>query len=224
MDGWIKLHRKIIDSPVFDNSNVLKLWIWCLCKASHTDHEVIVGKQIVKLDAGQFVFGRMKAAAALNMNDRTVYDYMKMLQKLGMIDMQPNNKFTVVTIVNWAFYQYSDADIQQQNTQQCTINDTQHSTIKNHTYKKEKNVKNDRNIFIKPSIDEVRAYCRERNSTVDPEAFMAFYESNGWKVGQNNMKSWKAAVITWEKKNQSKESRGNYVEQRRESESSVKLW
>jgi len=53
--------------------------------------------------------------------------------------------------------------------------------------------------FVKPSVEEVKAYCQERGNSVDPEAFVAFYESNGWKVGKNPMKNWKSAVITWEK-------------------------
>lgn len=54
--------------------------------------------------------------------------------------------------------------------------------------------------FVRPSEEEVRAYCIERKNNVDPEQFIAFYESNGWKVGRNPMKDWKAAVRTWEKR------------------------
>ena len=53
--------------------------------------------------------------------------------------------------------------------------------------------------FIKPSLDEVKAYCQERQNNVNAERFMDYYESNGWKVGKNNMKDWKAAVRTWER-------------------------
>lgn len=52
--------------------------------------------------------------------------------------------------------------------------------------------------FVKPTIDEVAAYCRERGNRVDPRRFMDHYESNGWKVGRNAMKDWKAAVRNWE--------------------------
>ena len=54
--------------------------------------------------------------------------------------------------------------------------------------------------FVPPSIEEVRAYCLERNNTVDPEQFVDFYTSKGWKVGKESMKDWKAAVRTWEKR------------------------
>ena len=60
--------------------------------------------------------------------------------------------------------------------------------------------------FIKPSVEEVRAYCQERNNGVDPETFVDFYESKGWKVGNNPMKDWKAAVRTWEKRNPNQDS------------------
>lgn len=52
---------------------------------------------------------------------------------------------------------------------------------------------------MKPTVDEVRAYCQERKNNVDPERFVDYYESNGWKVGKNSMKDWKATVRTWEK-------------------------
>lgn len=57
-----------------------------------------------------------------------------------------------------------------------------------------------RAAFVKPSLDEVRAYCRERRNQVDPEQFTDHYESNGWKIGgRSPMRDWKAAVRTWER-------------------------
>lgn len=53
--------------------------------------------------------------------------------------------------------------------------------------------------FTRPTIEEVAAYCLERGKGVDPETWMDHYESNGWKVGKNPMKDWRAAVRTWEK-------------------------
>lgn len=54
--------------------------------------------------------------------------------------------------------------------------------------------------FQKPSIEDVREYCRCRSNHVDPEQFFNFYESKGWLVGKTPMKDWKAAVRTWEKR------------------------
>ncbi len=56
--------------------------------------------------------------------------------------------------------------------------------------------------IIPPKREWVAAFCKERNNSVDPDQFMAHYERNGWKVGRNPMKSWKAAICgTWEKNN-----------------------
>jgi hypothetical protein len=54
--------------------------------------------------------------------------------------------------------------------------------------------------FIPPTVDEVRAYCQDRQNGVDPQRFVDYYSSNGWMVGKNKMKDWKAAVRTWEQK------------------------
>lgn len=54
--------------------------------------------------------------------------------------------------------------------------------------------------FAPPTVDDVRAYCTERGNGVDPQRFVDFYQSKGWKVGNNTMRDWKAAVRTWEQR------------------------
>lgn len=54
--------------------------------------------------------------------------------------------------------------------------------------------------FLPPGVEEVRAYCTEHGYTVNPEQFVDYYTSNGWKVGRNSMKDWKAAVRSWDRK------------------------
>ena len=58
---------------------------------------------------------------------------------------------------------------------------------------------NNKNIFKQPTIEQVKAYCLERNKGVDPERWFDFYVSKGWLVGKAKMKDWKASVRTWEK-------------------------
>ena len=57
--------------------------------------------------------------------------------------------------------------------------------------------------FTPPTVDEVRAYCQERQNGIDPQRFVDYYSSNGWMVGRTKMKDWKAAVRTWEQKEKS---------------------
>ena len=70
-------------------------------------------------------------------------------------------------------------------------------------------VKKENKRFVKPTIEEIRAYIFEKGYTFDAEAFFAFYESNGWKVGRNPMKNWKMACTTWAK-NRNNNNNGNY--------------
>ncbi len=58
-----------------------------------------------------------------------------------------------------------------------------------------------KHFFTIPTVEEVRAYCVERKNKINAEAFIDFYTSKGWKVGNQHMKDWKAAVRTWEKRN-----------------------
>ena len=65
--------------------------------------------------------------------------------------------------------------------------------------------------FVKPTIQEIQEYVFEKGYTFDAEAFYAFYESNGWKVGKNPMKNWKMACTTWAKnRKNNNNNNGNY--------------
>ena len=102
LEGWISLHRKLLENPIFDNPNILQVWIWCLLKASHKDHKQMVGLQVIDLKEGQFITGRFSGAKELKLNPSTFYKYLKMLEAMQMLELKSNNKMTVVSIENWA--------------------------------------------------------------------------------------------------------------------------
>ena len=54
-----------------------------------------------------------------------------------------------------------------------------------------------RKNFVKPTVEEIEAFCKEKKYTVNAQTFFNYYEANGWKVGRNAMKSWQAAVQNW---------------------------
>ena len=68
--------------------------------------------------------------------------------------------------------------------------------------------KRKRRVFVKPTLEEIQAYCKERESTVSATAFYDWYESNGWMVGRHHMVDWKASVRTWEQKDR---AAGRYI-------------
>lgn len=89
------------------------------------------------------------------------------------------------------------------NSIQMYTNDTDNDSdneYDNESSKEDKKEKiNKKKKFVKPTLEEVSAYCLERNNKVDAQRFIDYYEANGWKVGRNSMKDWKAAIRTWEK-------------------------
>ena len=70
--------------------------------------------------------------------------------------------------------------------------------IENTDREREREVKQPKK-FKPPTFEEVAEYCRERQNKVDAQRFIDYYTANGWKVGRNSMKDWKAAIRTWEK-------------------------
>jgi len=57
--------------------------------------------------------------------------------------------------------------------------------------------------FTPPSLEEVQDYCLQRRNNINPEAFIAFYNSKDWMIGKGKMKCWKSCVVTWEKRDRS---------------------
>jgi|TARA_R110001632_G_scaffold161505_1_gene279911 hypothetical protein len=76
------------------------------------------------------------------------------------------------------------------------------NTIKINTNNSYNNIKR----FKPPSLDLIINYCNERKNTIDAESFINFYESKGWMIGKAKMKNWKAAVRTWETRENKKPS------------------
>lgn len=108
MTGWASLHRSILGSNIFANEKLLKVFIWCLMKATHADFIQLVGRQQVHLKPGQFVTGRSKAGSELNMPPSTAWDYLRILDDMETITISSNNKFSIVTVVNWEVYQVNN--------------------------------------------------------------------------------------------------------------------
>lgn len=78
--------------------------------------------------------------------------------------------------------------------------------------REEEQAKPARTRFVKPSLDELKAYNEEKQLNVDCERFMDYYEANGWKAGRNPMKDWKAAMRNWARNDQSRKKEEPYYD------------
>ena len=109
---YILLSRSILNSEVFASQKLLKIWIWCLCKASHKERYISLkvgrGERTIKVNRGQFIFGRFTAEEELFLDGSTIYKIMKRLEFLGNLRIQSNNQYSVITICNYNTYQDTD--------------------------------------------------------------------------------------------------------------------
>lgn len=162
MDGYILVHRKLLDSCVFEDPILLKIWIWCLCKATFRGKDLLVGNQNVHILPGQFVFGKKRTAEMTHIPESTLYRKIKLLEKLDMIELNVNRKFTVITIVNWGIYQKFAADGEPKMNQKWTDNEpivnqsrTDREPIVDTNNKENKdnkvNKENNKNTIVEPS-------------------------------------------------------------------------
>lgn len=178
MDGWFKLHRKITESAIFYDPDLLRLWIYCLSKAAYKTTTVLIDKQVVELNPGQFVTGRYSLYEDYNhglaprkkIKDTTLWSWLKRFESYGNIDIKSYNKFSVVTVVKWEEYQGTLTTEPQQNDNRMTTEPQQIDTNKN--LKNLKNLENYKNIYSsseEPEFSVMDAYTKSFGQLVMPE-------------------------------------------------------
>ena len=104
----MKIHRSILLHPVFQDSELLHLFLYCLAKANHKPGRVLSPQSDegeLTVERGQFIFGQRKAAKETGVNARTVHRKLVLLEKLGILSRSVSRRFTVVTVNNYSRYQ-----------------------------------------------------------------------------------------------------------------------
>lgn len=113
-NGFIQLHRKTLESAVFQDPGVFQMWVYCLCKATYKDRQFLHGNEVINLKPGEFVTGRKVLAESLGCSERNIRTRLSTLQQLGNICIKSTNKYSKISVVNWDYYQ--------QNSQKVTNN------------------------------------------------------------------------------------------------------
>lgn len=162
MEGYIKIHRQILESSVFANANALKIWLWCLLRASYKPRFVSIkigkGSSTIKIESGEFIFGRFSAEEDLCIDGSTIYKWVKKFQSEGMITLQSNSHYTRVSICKWDEYQQSE-DIYVAANEQPIDSQVAANEQPRNTNKKVKNIK------------ESKEYKKSLLSEVEPSDF-----------------------------------------------------
>lgn len=119
------LHRKLLDNPVFKNHKLLQTFLFCLLKASHKEHEVLVGDSLVLLKEGELATGRKAISSATGLTEQNVRTALSKLEKLQILTINPTSKYSIISITNWDQYQQANQQVtscQPTSNQQVTTN------------------------------------------------------------------------------------------------------
>ena len=197
-NGFILLHRKITDWEWYQNPNTFRVFLHCLLMANYTDGRF----EGMDIKRGQFVTSLPNLSKQTRLSVQQVRTALDHLKLTGEITDCSTSKFRVITVVKYDQYQQDNRQNNSQSTgeqqasnRQSTGEQQQYNNNNKETKKKRNNLSI---LFIKPTVEEIEAYCDEKGIFgFDAQKFIDYYESIGWKVGKNPMKDWKATVRTW---------------------------
>ena len=207
-EGWIKLHRKLLDNPVtMKDTDHLAVWIYLLLNASHNEHSALFKGEKITLKPGQLITGRKSIALALHIDESKVERILKSLKSEQQIEQQTSSKNRLISITNWEFYQQSEQQNEQQVNNKRTTSEQQVNTNKN--IKNDKNERKDicQNILdlfnrICCSFGRVKNITKSRAEIIDNS--LKTYSLNDFKkvfekaeqsdfLKGNNSRSWSAS-------------------------------
>lgn len=195
--GYIKLWRKVFDNPYMRKPENLHLWVTLLFEATHKEVEYVWNGRKIILQPGQFITGRKKLSTYTGLSESMVERSLKTFEIEQQIEQQKSSTSRLITIINWDKYQNTEQQIEQPVNNERTTSEQPLNTKQEF-----KNAKNNTNTrFVKPSVEEINAYCSERKNGIDGQDFFDHYETVGWVYGKDKkpIKNWQAAVRTWEK-------------------------
>jgi hypothetical protein len=190
-------------------------WAWQQVIIRSTDKLVLLSLADRANEAHQCYPSIVRLAADTGCNRKTVMEAIKRLEDLGLIEANKTwGKGTVYQLVGVSdrHANQSQKRDQSQNRDQYRKRDgtstkngtgpvpkTGHEPINNQSRTDQVGEKPGKR-FRQPSVEQVAEYCSERGNRVDPESFVDHYTAKGWKVGNTPMKDWRAAVRTWERR------------------------
>lgn len=142
-EGWVCLHRKILDNKVFYNPESLQLFLYLILMANHKENKIFG----ITLKRGQLITGRKSLANSLNQKESSIYKRLLWLQKNELIHLKSNNKMTIISICNYDKYNSQVTTDEQQGNNKVTTKEQQGST--NNNVNNGNNVNNENNNYKK---------------------------------------------------------------------------
>ena len=123
-EGWIKLHRKVLDNPIVTKDNDhLAVWIWLLLNASHREHPAVFNGEKITLMPGQLITGRKKLAEECRISESKANRIISEFKSEQQIEQQTNRHGSLISILRWDEYQKSEQQNGQLMNNQWTTNE-----------------------------------------------------------------------------------------------------
>jgi hypothetical protein len=200
MSGWIKLHRSIKEHWLYTEDRVFskfEAWNDILLSVNFADAKQVIKGKIYNIKRGESTMSLDTWAKRWNWDKSKVRRFLTLLQSDGMIVLVSDNITTHLTVCNYASYQDERNASETPMKRKRNAHEIQTTPIKEEQEQQEQK----EGKFIKPTIEDVKTYMKEQGMNDISERWMSHYESNGWLVGKNKMKDWKASVRTWKLNN-----------------------
>lgn len=132
MDGYIKLHRKILDNPIVcRDADYFSVWLYLLLNATHKEYQAVFKGEKIILKPGQLITGRYSIAERFGISESKVKRILSSFESDRQIDRQRSNQNSLITILNWNSYQQSDIQNEPPMTDKRPTTDRQLTTNKN---------------------------------------------------------------------------------------------
>lgn len=161
-EGYIKLHRCILDSGWARHPDYMAVWVYCLLRGNYKPADVVTKwGGVVKLEAGQFITSREQISLNTGVQESKVERILKHFKNEQQIEQQNRGKFRIISILNWRKYQVSEQENEQQVNNTRTTGEQQVNTDKK--VKKEKKKKEERAVAdLLPICKAWKAYIEMR--------------------------------------------------------------
>lgn len=205
--GWVSLHRQIRDHWLWEDKPFSKgqAWVDMILRANHEKRKVCFENSIIEIPTGGFLSSETALAEAWGWSRKKTHSFIDVLTKDGMLGTKRSGKGTVFYLINYSNFSIHETEKEPEKNRTGTDEEPMRNTNNNvNNDNTENNIINmgRKSKFSPPTVDQIKAYCLERNNHVDAERFVDYYSANGWVQGKGKpIKDWKACVRTWERGN-----------------------
>lgn len=203
--GFVKVYRDITEWEWYDDANTFRVFMHILLNANWKEtkyHGTVIS-------AGELRTTLPEIAQKLKLSERNVRTALEHLKVTGTLTVKTEPKFRIISIKNWVEYQATDRQTDRQLTGNRQATDRQLTGTVSLYRQERKESKESKHLRqtdgqAVPSEAEIKAYFLEKNFSIDPDKFIAYYSALDWKSQGKPIRDWKALADSWQENERDK--------------------